>query len=279
MIRQALLNATKILEENGVPDAKLDAEYLLASVLSSPRLLVLASSDIHLNDERLEQFLALVERRKTREPLQYILKEQSFMGLPFKVTEDVLIPRFDTEALCEQALFYAFDDAHVLDLCTGSGALAVSLKALNQTLHVTAVDISPKALDVAKENALNNGADVVFLQGDMFAPVQNSTFDVIVSNPPYINEQDMLTLQEEVKKEPVIALQGGKDGMDFYRIIAQQAKRHLTPNGVLLLEIGDGQQNDVRALLENQFNVSVLPDMNGFPRVVVAKLKGATYAF
>lgn len=273
-IREALRRAEEILRAAGVPDARLDAEYLLAFLEDAPRLAVCLSADTPLTDTRAARFFALIERRAAREPLQYILGTQDFMGLTFSVTPDVLIPRADTETLCEQALLCAADGAKVLDLCTGSGALGIALKALNPTLLVTAADISEAALALARDNARALNTDVRFVLGDLFEPVKDERFDVIVSNPPYIRASDMPVLQEEVKFEPRLALLGGEDGLDFYRRIAREAPAHLNAGGALLLEIGDGEMDEVRALLEARYFTQAVRDLSGNPRVITARLKG-----
>ena len=277
-IREALRRAEELLRAAGVPDARLDAEYLLAYLEDAPRLLVCLTQDTPLSPTREARFFELVARRQTREPLQYILGTQDFMGLTFRVTPDVLIPRADTETLCEQALLCAADGADALDLCTGSGALGIALKSLNPTLHVTATDVSASALQIARENARALCADVRFLQGDLFAPVSGEPFDVIVSNPPYIPAGDMPGLQEEVRFEPRLALLGGADGLDFYRRIIREAPAHLKPGGALLLEVGDGESDAVRALLASSFDAQTVRDLSGNPRVIVARLKGEQYA-
>ncbi len=273
-VREALRTAEGMLREAQVPDARLDAEYLLAEVLDAPRLLVCLSGETVLTEARLEAFFALVERRKTREPLQYILGTQPFMGFDFLVTPDVLIPRADTEALCEQALLYAADGKKVLDLCTGSGALAVAIKKLSPLCLVTAADISNEALEIAKQNAAMNKADVRFVQGDLWEAVPNERFSVIVSNPPYIPTADLPALQEEVKREPSLALDGGADGLNFYRRIIEGAPAHLEAGGALLLETGDGEHETVARMMVKDFeNIRTVNDLNGLPRVVLGTLR------
>lgn len=273
-IKQALDAAQETLEMCGVPDARLDTEYLLAEVLDAPRLLVLVSKEQELTDARAERFFSLVERRAAREPLQYILKSQYFMGFPFLVSPDVLIPRQDTEVLCEQALLVLSENMRVLDMCTGSGALAVALKKLMPTLDVSAADISPEALQVARQNAENNGAQVTFYQSDMFDALEHQVFDVIVSNPPYIKRGEIPSLQAEVLFEPRMALDGGEDGLTFYRILAREAGRHLTPDGAILMEIGDVQAQEASALLAPEYDVALVNDLGGRPRVIIARRKG-----
>ena len=257
-----------------VPEPRLDAEYLLAHVLKTDRLSLLLEKARLLTDDEAAAFGALVARREAREPLQYILGTQSFMGFAFRTDARALIPRFDTEALCEEALRHVMPGHRVLDLCTGTGCLAVSVKKLCPGAAVTATDISPAALSLARENAEALGAQVRFLRGDLFAPVEGEAFHVIVSNPPYIPEGLRGTLQAEVEKEPPLALFAGTDGLDFYRRIAREAPGHLVRGGFLCLEIGDGEADAVSALLERDFeSIRVLKDLGGLPRVVSARVK------
>lgn len=257
-----------------VPDPRLDAEYLLAHVLALPRLELLLQKQRELTAEEEAAFGALLCRREEREPLQYILGNQPFMGFSFRTDPRALIPRNDTETLCQEALAAVRSGGRVLDLCTGSGAVGIALKKLNPSLTVTLTDVSPDALSLARENAHALGADVRMLPGDLFAPVKDEVFDLIVSNPPYIPETLRGRLQAEVEKEPALALFAGADGLDFYRRIAQEAPAHLSPGGKLLLEIGDGQGDAVTALLSPGFqSIALIRDLNGLPRVIRAERK------
>ena len=271
-VLEALKAAEKRLTE--VPDSRLDAEYLLAEVLSVSRLQLLLDKRREMTDKESARFEALIARREKREPLQYILGNQSFMGFSFKTDPRALIPRNDTEALCEEALRHIHPGDQVLDLCTGTGALAIAMKKLCPTAQVTATDISGDALCLARENAKALNAAVRFVQGDLLAPIAGEQFHVIVSNPPYIPEGLRGRLQEEVNKEPALALFAGEDGLDFYRRIAREAPMHLFLHGRLCLEIGDGQGDAVAGLLKDQFeDIQILNDLNGLPRVVSAQLK------
>ena len=268
-VYEALKKAEKRLCD--IPDPRLDAEYLLAEALHISRLMMLVDKGRTLTEAEEAAFEAMVARREKREPLQYILGSQSFMGFSFKTDPRALIPRNDTEALCEEALRHIRPGSAVLDLCTGTGALGVAIKKLCPKAAVTATDISPDALSLARENAESLQAEVRFLQGDLFAPVKAERFDVIVSNPPYIPEALRGHLQAEVEKEPALALFAGPDGLDFYRRIAREAPEHLKPQGWLCLEVGDGEAEAVAALLKKDFrSVRVLKDLNGLDRVVGA---------
>ena len=257
-----------------IPEPRLDAEYLLAEVLHTSRLMMLIDKGRSLTAADEEAFERMVARREKREPLQYILGSQSFMGFSFKTDPRALIPRNDTEALCEEALRHIRPGDRVLDLCTGTGALGIAVKKLCPKAIVTATDISEAALSLAEENARSLQADVRFLQGDLFAPVAGEEFEVIVSNPPYIPEALRGRLQAEVEKEPALALFAGEDGLDFYRRIAREAPAYLAPQGWLCLEVGDGEAEAVAALLKTNFeSVRILPDLNGLNRVVSVQIR------
>lgn len=273
-IRQALRAAAARLAAAGVPEADNDAALLLSHVLKKPPLMLRAEGGSPLDNDAAAAFEALVARRAAREPLQYITGEAPFMGLMLSAAPNVLIPRFDTETLCEQAFARLRGEERVLDLCTGSGALAVAISQRFPRARVCAGDISADALSLARQNAARCGAAVEFRLGDLFAPFAGERFDMIVSNPPYIPTADMATLQEEVRREPALALDGGADGLDFYRRIAREAPSHLTAGGWLLLEIGSGQARDVCALLEGEFaQISVYDDLNGLHRAVAGRKK------
>jgi release factor glutamine methyltransferase len=271
-VLEALKAAEQRLQE--VPDPRLDAEWLLSEVLGVSRLEMLLNKRRELTEAEAAAYEALLVRREGREPLQYILGSQSFMGFSLKTDSRALIPRNDTEALCEEALKYVRPGGRVLDLCTGSGALAAAIKKLRPGAEVWAADISEAALSLAKENAERLGAEVKFVRGDLFSAVDGEKFHVIVSNPPYIPESLRGGLQAEVEQEPALALFAGDDGLDFYRRIVQEAPAHLLPGGRLCLEIGDGQGAAVKALLYEEFaDIQILNDLNGLPRVVSAAVK------
>ena len=271
-VRSALQGAEERLRE--IPDPRLDAEYLLAEILGVPRLQLLVDQRRELTAEETAAFEALIIRREGREPLQYILGSQNFMGFCFRTDSRALIPRYATEALGQAALDAVRPGSAVLDLCTGTGAIAIALKKLCPRAAVTAADISEDALSLARENARALGADVRFVQGDLFSPVAGERFDVIVSNPPYIPDALRGRLQPEVEREPALALFAGADGLDFYRRIAREAPGHLFSGGWLLLEVGDGEMDAVAALLERDFDPPRrIDDLNGLPRVIAARIK------
>lgn len=262
---------TGYLTEKGVENARREAEWLLCEATGLDRMGLYLNFDKPLQDDELAAYRSMVARRGKREPLQHILGSQEFDGLEFIVTKDVLIPRFDTETLLEEAVRQAPRARTVLDIGTGSGCIAVALAHRLPHAALTAVDLSPDALSIARRNAEQNSAQIEFLLGSFFQPVAGRRFDLIVSNPPYITTADLATLQSEVRDfEPRLALDGGTDGLNAYRVLAAEAPRYLEPNGWLLLEIGAGQDKDVAGLLADAgFDaiVTVL-DSAGIMRVV-----------
>ena len=275
-IREALRLAAARLEQAGVPDADVDAAYLLASVLKEDTLAMRINGHRELAAPQRAAFDALCDRRAVREPLQYILGETEFMGLTFHVEPGVLIPRADTEILVEKALEWMKPGARVLDIGTGSGAIAVSLAKLGRQAQVTAVDVSDRALEIARRNAERNGADVEFVKSDCFSALKGRKYDMIVSNPPYISEDEMRGLMPEVTREPELALFGGADGLDFYRRISREAPEYLNEGGCLLFEIGWLQKDAVSALVKAHIGEPfALRDYGQNWRVVGAKKEGA----
>ena len=272
--RDALRAASGMLAQAGVPDPAVDAAFLLSHVTGTPHLLLRAAGWRELTQSQLADYRALIDRRCQREPLQYILGTAQFMGVTLRAQPGALIPRNDTETLCEQALARMQGRERVLDLCTGTGALAIAIALRFSGAQVTAADISADALAVARQNIADTGARVTLRQGDLFAAVAGERFDIIVSNPPYITAEEMADLQPEVRREPALALYGGLDGLDFYRRIAREAPDYLSPGGWLLLEIGSAQAEAVSALLAERFEaLAVYPDMQGLPRAVAARLR------
>lgn len=271
---RALLKATASAFRNaGIPDPEVDAALLLSHVTGQPPLSLRLDMTTALPDDVLTRFDALVSRRLTRQPLQYLLHTQPFLGRDFYVDERVLIPRPETELLAERAIAALREHPHpvALDLCCGSGALAVSMALEVPGAQVHAADLSPDALAVTAKNAELLGASVTLHQGDLFSAVPETAFDVIVSNPPYIPSADCLTLQEEVRREPMMALDGGADGLNFYRRIASDAPKFLRPGGVLLLEVGFDQAEAVMALLADFADVQAHEDYQHIPRMIEAR--------
>jgi release factor glutamine methyltransferase len=258
--------------------ARLDAESLLLHVLGRGRAFLLAHRDDLLDAEPAVRYLALVERRLAGEPIQYILGETEFYGLPFQVTRDVLIPRPETEHLVEKALEIAasFPRPRIVDVGTGSGAIAVALAHHLPQAAITAVDLSASALDLARHNAERNSvaSRIRFLEGDLLAPVSREQFEIVVSNPPYVPTVDRASLAVEVRDyEPALALFAGGDGTDIYRRLIPAAHAVLVPGGFLVLEIGYGQPAAIRSLLADSgfSQIEFIPDLQSIPRVACAQ--------
>ena len=273
LIRESILK----LEQAGISDAKTDAFLLLETAAGITRSEYLMNPDKLLTGEELKMFEGFLKRRLTHEPCQYIIGETEFYGLPFIVNEHVLIPRQDTEVLLEEASRVIKNGSSVLDLCTGSGALAVTLKHLHPDSSVTAIDISDEALSVAKKNAKRNKCEIKFLLSDLYAKLnKDEKFDVIVSNPPYVSEAEYETLMPEVKDhEPSLALLAGAEGLDIYKRLIAEAPKYLKSGGALLVEIGCSQAEAVSKLFEeNGFGgIRTVKDLAGLDRVVCGKLK------
>lgn len=263
------------LAEKGVENARLEAEWLLCEALGLDRVGLYLNFDKPLTDGELASYRAMVSRRAKREPLQYILGSQEFHGLDFAVTPDVLIPRHDTEVLVDEALRRAPPDAAILDIGLGSGCIAIALAAARPDAAVCGVEQSPAALAIARDNAARLGVSLETVGGSLFEPLQGRRFDLIVSNPPYIPTVDLATLEPEVREhEPLGALDGGADGLAFYREIIPAAPRHLNPGGWLLVEIGISQGAAVRELFAAQGFTAIFsaPDPAGIERVVGGRM-------
>jgi release factor glutamine methyltransferase len=279
-IKALLAWTTEFLAKKGIENPRADAQILLGHVLGYTKTYLTVNYDEQPSEANRNRFKELIQRRVAGWPVAYLVGSRGFYSLDFEVNPAVLIPRPDTETLVLEALTFLKPRTApaVLDLGTGSGCIAVTITHEKKDARVTAVDVSPDALDVAKRNAEKNGvADrVTFLQGDLFGPVPaGTTFDLIVSNPPYIAHGEFPTLQPEVRDhEPRGALDGGADGLDFYRRIAAAAGSYMKPGGMLMLEIGSTQEESVRAILGERPELEAGPtvkDMGRLPRVVTAK--------
>lgn len=274
-------------------DPKIDAQELYCFLTGMDKVNLFLKAEEEVDAETEKKYMELIARRAQRIPLQHITGEQEFMGYAFKVNPDVLIPRQDTETLVSEAArtiqktpreklsFFeklkGGKEWEVLDLCCGSGAVGISLAKICGNIRVTASDISEAAIRTAEENAKNLRVKIKFFQGNMFEPHNGKKFDMIVTNPPYIKTNMISILQDEVKKhEPLKALDGGRDGLDFYRIIVEKAAEHLKPEGFLMMEIGHDQGEDLRKMLKDAGKYTpaeVIKDLPGRDRVVKCKLK------
>lgn len=280
--------AEAYLKRFKIPEAKISAEYLLSFILKCKRQELYLNPDRQLTNIEINTFKTFIQRRSKREPLQYIIGEEEFRGLIFKVTRDVLIPRPETELLVEESVKIistlqppAPKQLTIIDLCTGSGCIAVSIAKEIDNCKVYATDISEKALAVARENAKRHSIEdrITFLQGSFFEPMKDKglegKIDIILSNPPYVSKKDMGKLQPEIKEyEPSLALYGGEDGLDSYRTIIPEALNYLKKDGYLLLEIGYGQAEGVKELFAQYpayGKIEIINDLSEIERVVKAK--------
>ncbi len=277
-IAEWLDHARTQLADSGCPDPDIDARWMAEDTLGMTRAELKFESDRAVPAEALARLDAMLQRRAAGEPVQYILGRADFMGLQFYVDRSVLIPRQDTETLVEAALIAVREYAapSVLDLCTGSGCIGLSIKSLAPGAAVSLSDISRDALEVARRNMRALGVEAELHHGDLFRAVGRRRFDLIVSNPPYIPRGDLAGLQREVQFEPALALDGGPDGLDVYRRIAAEAPEHLNPGGSVYLEVGIGEAEAVLSLLREHIDCAdsgVIQDLNGIDRVVHVRSK------
>jgi release factor glutamine methyltransferase len=283
-LTETLNCAVIILSTAGITNARLDAEVLLAHIIRKDRVWLITHRDDVLEDKPQRDFDDAIRRRIRREPLQHIIGNQEFWGLEFKVTPDVLIPRPETEFIIEAALAIVQErnrQVRIIDLCTGSGCIAVSLAKELTSAHVIATDASERALAVARENARNHGvADRIrYLEGDLFDPLEEldirGQIDIIVSNPPYVRAGDLPTLQPEVRDyEPELALVAGPEGTEIAAKIIKFAAEYLNKNGALIMEMGLGQAEALTNLVEATgayAKPGILKDLAGIERVIVAR--------
>ena len=271
-IGDALFKGIALLNENSIENAGVDARVIMCSVLNCDKLFLTVHRDDEISRENEEKFFNLVKRRLTHEPLGYILNYKEFMSLDFYVDKNVLIPRPDTEILVEKVIsFFEGKAPCIIDMCTGSGAIAVSLAKYIPNSEVAGLDISEEALKIAKLNAEKNGVknQCSFLLHDALKPYEFMA-DALVSNPPYIPTEVVKGLDKTVKEfEPYIALDGGDDGLTFYRAITVNSKYSLKHGGLLAFEVGIDLADDVCALMENEFtDIGTIKDLAGIDRVV-----------
>lgn len=276
-IKQAITKGMIMLKSNNVESPKLKARLLLQYVLDKPRQYIIVYDNKEIDKQQQWQYFVNIEKLTKGIPLQHITHRQEFMKMDFFIDENVLIPRSDTEILVEEVIKIAqkYNSPRILDLCTGSGAIAISLKKFVPNADITAVDISEKALEIAQKNAEKLEAKINFVKSDLFDKLDNKKFDIIVSNPPYIRKDEIKKLSEEVQKEPKIALDGGEDGLDFYRIIAEQAINYLKTGSFLCFEIGYNQKNDVIKIIEdeqNYKNTYCKKDLYGNDRIIITQV-------
>lgn len=276
-IKELIEYGKNTLNKNEVQDSSIISRILAEYILNFNRQEIIANLDKEVKEEqRVRYYLALIEIIQGM-PIQYITNKQEFMKLDFYVDENVLIPQPDTEILVEKAIEEAkkIENVEILDMCTGSGCIGISIAKNIENAKVTLVDISKNAIEIAKKNALRNKVEsqLTFIQSNMFEKVEKK-FDIIVSNPPYIKTDVIPKLDKQVQNEPHIALDGGKDGLKFYKIIIEEAKKYLKENGKLILEIGYDQKEEVENLIKQsgQYKkIEVIKDLSQNDRVIIGK--------
>jgi len=263
------------LSESGIEEAELDARFLLEHICHTDRHALLVHGDREVDADQNREYIEAISLRKTRIPLQHITGVQEFMGLEFLVSPDVLIPRQDTEILVESALKHLHDGMKIMDMCSGSGCILLSLLKYSNDCKGLGVDLSEKALEIARKNADRLGLDAYWVLSDLFAQIpqmpKHEKIDLLVSNPPYIRTADINELMPEVKlHEPMIALDGKEDGLYFYRRILEDCSPFLNPGAWILFEIGYDQGQDVSDLMKSRKmqEVQIMKDYTGLDRVV-----------
>lgn len=294
IIRESI-NSLKAFE---IEDSSIKVKLLIEYVLRISKEQIILNEEKELTESEILKINSLLDKIKSGVPIQYIINKQEFMGMEFYVNENVLIPQPDTEILVEEVIKYCNKLRHnqennetnhktsekecreknkpikILDLCTGSGIIGVSLCKYLENVEIYISDISEKALEVAKKNAKKHNANINFICSDMFKNIEEKEFDIIVSNPPYIESNVINNLSKEVQNEPKIALDGGEDGLDFYRIISEKANKYLKENGIIFLEIGYDQKDKVEKIFSNYnyySNIECVKDLSGNNRVIIVK--------
>lgn len=272
-INELMKVGTNILKEKEIEEPILKMRLLISSVLNKGKEYIITHGEEEIDNLTVEEIYNKMKKLEEHIPIQYITNKQEFMKLKFFVNENVLIPRSDTEILVEEIIEnYKNKEVKILDLCTGSGCIAISLKKYIENSKIYAVDISKDALKVAKQNAINNGVDIKFIESDIFKNINEEKFDIIVSNPPYIKTEVINKLDKEVKKEPFIALDGGKDGLYFYKKIIEEGYKFLNENGKIFFEIGYDQKDEIINIIKNDERYKIIKtkkDLGNNDRVIV----------
>ncbi len=278
-IKQALIKGVTVLKLEKISTPKLKARLLLQYVLKKPRQYLIVYDNQKLTEKEEQDYLEYIELLTQGEPIEHITHQKEFMKLNFYVDENVLIPRQDTEVLVEEVMNIAkkIRAKKILDLCTGSGAIAVSLAKYLENIQLTALDISGKALDIAIANAKNNHVQdkITFVESNLFQDLGQEKYDIIVSNPPYIRRKELEMLDREVRKEPRLALDGGEDGLDFYRNIMDKGYEYLKYGGYICLEIGYDQKEEVMQIIKDKkqyIDTYCKKDLYDNDRVIVTRL-------
>lgn len=279
-IKEAINQGVIMLKNENIESPKVKARAVLEYTLKKTREYLIIYDNKEITSQQRDEYVKNIKRLIQGTPLQYITGVQEFMKLKFLVNKNVLIPRQDTEILVEEVIEIAkkFENPEILDLCTGSGAIAVSIAKYVENAKVTAVDISKDALEIARKNARFNGVsrDIEFIESDMFKKLKTRKFDIIVSNPPYISSTDIKDLPKDVQREPLIALDGGKNGLDFYNIIAEEGFKYLKEGGYICVEIGYDQRRMVKDIIDKYsiyVNTYCKKDLCENDRVIVTSVK------
>ena len=279
-IREAIKTGMNMIKEKNIEDATLKSKMIMENVLGQNRQYIIANDLNQLDYEQEKEYFFEIEKLLENNPIEYITNKKEFMNLELYVNQDVLIPRQDTEILVEEVINILqnikAENIQILDMCTGSGAIAIALAKNVEKCIVDAADISSGALEVVRKNVVKNQVEdkINIINSDLFSKVPNKKYNLIVSNPPYIERNVIENLDKQVQKEPIIALDGGEDGLDFYKKIINEASSYLELNGYLCFEIGYNQKNEVQNLLSNSGkyqNIYCKKDLCGNDRVIIAK--------
>ena len=274
-LEELIKKSTIKLQKNNIDDYSIKLKIIIEYSFNIPinKIIVYMNKEISSKEEL--EFEKILQKVIEGIPVQYITNRQEFMGLKFYVDKNVLIPQPDTEILVEHVIEYCNKinySLKILDLCTGSGAIAISLAKYIKNANIYATDISENAIEIANKNAKINKVEINFIKSDMFDNIEEKDFDIIVSNPPYIKTSVISTLSNEVKNEPYIALDGGKDGLKFYNIIYEKAEKYMNRNGIIFLEIGYDQKENIMNIFKKKYReVYCLKDLNNNDRVIIVK--------
>lgn len=287
-VKRAIQEGSKILKENNIEEPNIKIKLLMQNILKKTRQYIIANDTQELSKEQEIKYLEGIQKLKNNMPIEYITNQKEFMKKLFYVDKNVLIPRQDTEILVEEVIKIAEtkttsnqtiinNNLQILDMCTGSGAIAVSLASYIDKSEIDAVDISQKALEITEKNAKENKVEkkIKEIESNLYKNIGEKKYDIIVSNPPYIKHEVIKKLDKQVQKEPLIALDGGDDGLEFYRKIIKKSPKYLKKDGYLCLEIGYDQKDEVINLLntENKYkNIYSKKDLCGNDRIVIAQL-------
>lgn len=276
-IQELLKIGIKKLKDSQIENPINIAKRLMCYTIKKDKIYLITHMEEEITQEQEHDYLEYISKIQNHMPIQYIVQNQEFMKMDFFVNENVLIPRQDTEIVVEEAIKIINKNKleKIFDVCTGSGAIIISIAKYTKASNLVAIDISTKALEIAQKNAISNNVNnrIKFIQSNMFENVKEK-YDLIISNPPYIKTAVIQELDEEVKKEPIIALDGGNDGLNFYKIIAENAKKYLNTNGYLVLEIGYDQKEEVINLLRiNKYkDIQCIKDFGNNDRVIICKI-------